>query len=44
MKIKAIVLGLCLAIFASSSFACPKGQHLVGGKGPHHKGGHCVKK
>ena len=34
-----LVLGLGLA--SATAFACPKGTHLVGGTGPHHKGGKC---
>jgi hypothetical protein len=35
---------LLVAMFASSvAHACPKGTHLTGGTGKHHKGGSCKK-
>ncbi len=41
-KFFAIILFMILTgVFASSAFACPKGQHPHGGTGPHHKGGYC---
>lgn len=40
-KLMAVML---IAIFASSvAQACPKGTHLTGGTGKHHKGGSCTK-
>jgi hypothetical protein len=40
---KKIVFAAILGLFASSmAFACPKGSHMEGGTGPHHKGGKCV--
>lgn len=35
-------MALVLGLASSAAFACPKGTHLVGGSGPHHKGGKCV--
>ena len=35
-------MALLFSLAATSAFACPKGTHLVGGTGPHHKGGKCV--
>jgi hypothetical protein len=42
MKATKLVLALVMAFAASTAFACPKGTHLVGGTGAHHKGGKCV--
>ena len=33
---------LVFSLTSVTAFACPKGTHLVGGTGPHHKGGKCV--
>lgn len=43
MKVKEFALGMVLTVAAVSAMACPAGTHLVGGTGPHHKGGECVK-
>jgi hypothetical protein len=37
-----MALALVLGLASSAAFACPKGTHLVGGSGPHHKDGKCV--
>ena len=41
-KIFRISLILGLSLVSLTSLACPKGTTLVGGTGPHHKGGTCV--
>lgn len=38
---KKIIFGILLATLATSTIACPKGEHPHGGTGPHHKGGYC---
>jgi len=43
-RMKKLVAVMLVAIFASSvAQACPKGTHLTGGAGKHHKGGICKK-
>ena len=42
MKVIHIAAALIFGLASASAFACPKGTHLVGGTGPHHKGGKCV--
>lgn len=41
MKVISIGMALVLGFASATAFACPKGTHLVGGTGPHHKGGKC---
>ena len=42
---RALIAAVCLAgAFSLSAQACPAGTRLVGGTGPHHKGGQCVSK
>ena len=41
MKVISIGMALVLGLASATAFACPKGTHLVGGTGPHHKGGKC---
>ena len=41
MKIINLVLAIALGLVSATAFACPKGTHLTGGTGPHHKGGKC---
>jgi hypothetical protein len=41
-KILSLGLIVGLSLVSLTSFACPKGTSLVGGTGPHHKGGTCV--
>lgn len=42
---RALIAAACLAgAFSTGAQACPAGTHLVGGTGPHHKGGQCVSK
>ncbi len=42
MKLSKLAMALVLGLASATAFACPKGTHLVGGTGPHHKGGKCV--
>lgn len=42
MKAISIVMALVFGLASSTAFACPKGTHLTGGTGAHHKGGKCV--
>lgn len=35
-------MALVFSLASATAFACPKGTHLVGGTGEHHKGGKCV--
>ena len=42
MKKLSIAMALIFSLAVTSAFACPKGTHLVGGTGSHHKGGKCV--
>ncbi|MBB1199376.1 hypothetical protein EGM70_03560 [Enterobacteriaceae bacterium 89] len=42
-KVLAVLFVAAVSVAASSAVqACPKGEHLVGGTGAHHKGGQCV--
>ncbi|EIC83963.1 hypothetical protein SPM24T3_13640 [Serratia sp. M24T3] len=43
-KVAALMVMALTLTFATSVMACPKGTHLTGGKGAHHKGGICTKK
>jgi hypothetical protein len=43
-KITAVTFAALFMFTAISAEACPKGQHLTGGTGAHHKGGHCIAK
>lgn len=43
-KIATILTAIILASASANAMACPKGTTLVGGTGPNHKGGKCVKK
>jgi hypothetical protein len=42
MKAILTAVALVFSLTSVTAFACPKGTHLVGGTGPHHKGGKCV--
>jgi hypothetical protein len=42
MKRMQYILAAVLCVASATAFACPKGTHLVGGTGAHHKGGKCV--
>ena len=42
MKVISIAAALIIGLASTTAFACPKGTHLVGGTGAHHKGGKCV--
>jgi hypothetical protein len=35
------LLAVLLFCVATGAFACPKGEHIHGGYGSHHKGGIC---
>lgn len=39
----ALLISILSGVMVFSATACPKGTHLVGGEGSHHKGGHCIK-
>jgi|GEM_PF-2376952 len=41
-KLLVVSSALALALTAGAVNACPKGQHMEGGTGAHHKGGKCV--
>ena len=43
-KIITLLLIVTFGAMSASAMACPKGEHLKGGTGSHHKGGVCVKK
>lgn len=42
MKAILVTLALVLGFTSTITMACPKGTHIVGGTGTHHKGGKCV--
>ncbi len=41
-KLLVVSSALALALASGAASACPKGKHMEGGTGPHHKGGKCV--
>ncbi len=43
-KLLSLVLVLAFGLTTSLAMACPKGEVLTGGTGPHHKGGTCAPK
>lgn len=43
-KIVSAAVVVTLGLASAAAMACPKGQTLTGGTGPHHKGGTCAMK
>lgn len=43
-KLSSLLLVLAFGLTTSMAMACPKGEVLTGGTGPHHKGGTCAPK
>ncbi len=43
-KLLSLVLVIAFGFASSLAMACPKGEVLTGGTGPHHKGGSCTPK
>lgn len=43
-KLLSLVLVIAFGFATSLAMACPKGEVLTGGTGPHHKGGSCAPK
>ena len=41
-KLLVVSTALVFALSAGAANACPKGTHLTGGTGKHHKGGTCA--
>ncbi|AXI03321.1 hypothetical protein [Aquirhabdus parva] len=41
-KLLIATTAVVFALSAGAANACPKGQHMEGGTGAHHKGGKCV--